>query len=78
MDGLETPSLRIATWPTIYYTKIAFEPYGTFIDRLTTNFPEAKEVKTSKYKSTKEQQACDGSDSYELDSWRGKSGTAQA
>ena len=63
MDGLKTPSSRIATWPTIYYTKIAFEPYGTFIDRLTTNILGAKEVKTSTAELTKKRQHCGGSDS---------------
>ncbi|KAJ4024959.1 hypothetical protein NW752_002413 [Fusarium irregulare] len=63
MDGLKIPSSRIVTWPTIYYTKIAFEPYGTFIDRLTTNILGAKEVKTSTAESTKNRQHCGGSDS---------------
>jgi hypothetical protein len=35
---LDTPSAQTNdTWPTIYHTKIAYEPYGTFADRLTTH-----------------------------------------
>jgi len=34
---MDTPSAQTNdTWPTIYHTKIAYEPYGTFADRLTT------------------------------------------
>ena len=36
VDQMMTPSTRTNdTWPTIYHTKIAYEPYGTFVDRLT-------------------------------------------
>lgn len=38
VDQIITPSTRTNdTWPTIYHTKIAYEPYGTFVDRLTTH-----------------------------------------
>ncbi|RBR26978.1 uncharacterized protein FIESC28_00246 [Fusarium coffeatum] len=64
-EGLKTPSLRISTWPTIYYTKIPFEPYGSFLDHLTTRILGVKEVNTSIAELTKERQRCDGSDSTE-------------
>ncbi|RBR27134.1 uncharacterized protein FIESC28_00078 [Fusarium coffeatum] len=38
VDQMMTPSTRTNdTWPTIYHTKIAYEPYGTFADRLTSH-----------------------------------------
>ncbi|KAI1071343.1 hypothetical protein LB507_011570 [Fusarium sp. FIESC RH6] len=42
VDQMMTPSTRTNdTWPTIYHTKIAYEPYGTFVDRLTTHLLNA-------------------------------------
>ncbi|KAJ4007791.1 hypothetical protein NW766_009596 [Fusarium irregulare] len=42
VDQVITPSTRTNdTWPTIYHTKIAYEPYGTFVDRLTTHLLNA-------------------------------------
>ncbi|KAG8356442.1 hypothetical protein FVEN_g5622 [Fusarium venenatum] len=43
LDQLDTPVSRTeATWPTIYYTKIPFEPYGTFHDRMEKALLDAK------------------------------------
>ncbi|KAH7003001.1 hypothetical protein EDB82DRAFT_482351, partial [Fusarium venenatum] len=42
-NQLDTPVSRTeATWPTIYYTKIPFEPYGTFHDRMEKALLDAK------------------------------------
>ncbi|CAG7556462.1 unnamed protein product [Fusarium equiseti] len=43
LDQMVTPSTQTNdTWPTIYHTKIAYEPYGTFADRLTTHLLDVK------------------------------------
>ncbi|OBS29556.1 hypothetical protein FPOA_03493 [Fusarium poae] len=43
LDQLLKPVLRTeATWPTIYYTKIPYEPHGTFADRITKALLNAK------------------------------------
>jgi len=78
MDGLKTPSLRIATWPSTYYTKISFKPYRAFLDRLTTKVLGTKESKTSTVVLTEKYKPCNGNYGTEMSCERVKANASQA